>query len=276
MKTRAGRENEQAERTSLTKKRRQRYSRHGGVGTVLGLEETEMLRKAAFGLLLLVAGCVTPMTVEQQTPAVSYKPAEKTLVAVIESRTRVTEEGRPDSFLGYARNYGIPNHWGTKEIYAFSPEDKGKPVTDILASRIAGGLTAAGGQAEVVSLKAPATEAEVRELLDAKAAGQLLTVNLQNWHFDLSINWVGKVRFDNEANLIVQRPEGTLLAKHVAASDAVQADAKQSWQNILMLMYKDKLQTYLNDEEVKAALTAPKPEPMPVAADTATMAAPVS
>ncbi|MDZ4776179.1 MAG: hypothetical protein SGJ23_05265 [Alphaproteobacteria bacterium] len=228
----------------------------------------------AAGLLLLLAGCVTPLTAEQQQPMPGYVAPGKTVIGVVEDRAR-TEEGRAPTMLGYARNYGIPNHWHVKHIVRTPKEDRSKTAAQLLATRIAQGFTAKGSTVEEVAMTAPLSDSDASSLIQSRAADRLVTFVLREWHFDVNLNWVGKFRFDSEIEVLVQRPgEGVVLRQTYKDSQAIQGIGDKSWGNMILEAYKAKLEQIINSPEVRSALTAP-PAPAAVA-EPATAAAPSS
>ena len=162
---------------------------------------------------------------------------------------------------------GIPNDWSTDVIMVRQPRsEKGLTMAQLLSSRITSGLNASSSQAQSVTLSAPATDAAARDLLHAQQASRLVTVNLRDWHFDLNANWVGRMRFDTDADIIVQNAAGTALNKRFTDSQAIQAIGDDLWQNLILGAYRAKLEAYFNDAELRAALTAPAQNVAPAAA----------
>jgi hypothetical protein len=229
-----------------------------------------MFRLLAMAAALFVAGCVTPLTVEQQSPAVQYQVPGRTLVAVVDSRERVAQ-GKATNFLGFARIYGVPTDWTVETLMFGTPEDKTKTMAELLASRVVTGVNGGGGSAEAVALSEVQSDAGAQGLLQERGASSLMTLLVRNWHFDLNTSWVGRFRFETDMDVIVQRVgAGTVLRKAFAENQAIEAEGENSWGNMLLDAYRDKLAQTLNDPEVRAALTAPAASaPEPAAAATA-------
>jgi hypothetical protein len=181
-------------------------------------------------------------------------------------------EGKPANFMGYARNYGIPIDWTVQTLMYGNAADKDKTMTELLSSRIVTGLNANGGAAQAVALAQDASDAEAEALLAQHQATNLLTLHVRNWHFDVNINWVGAFRFDSDMDVIVQRAgAGTVLRETFTDSQAIQGVADNSWGNMILDAYREKLQQTLNDPDVRTALTT-----APVAAPAEAEAAPTS
>lgn len=216
-----------------------------------------MLRYLVVAAALGLAGCVTPMTAEQQSPVVSYQAQGRTLVAVVDDRARV-REGKPANFLGFARVYGVPVDWTVRTIIV--GEDKDLTMSELLGERVALGLSANGGTAEAVALSADASDSEAEALLRQHGANNLLTLHVREWHFDVNTSWVNAFRFNSDFDVIVQRAgAGTVLRKTFTENQAIDAQADNSWGNMILAAYQSKLQQALNDSEVNTALTAPPP-----------------
>ncbi len=215
----------------------------------------------AAGLLLLLAGCVTPLTAEQQQPMPNYVAPGKSVVGVVESRPR-TAEGREPTMLGYVRSMGIPSHMHVKHIVLNPKSDKTKTAAELLSTRITQGFTAKGSTVEEISITAPLSDAAATTLLRERSADRLVTFVLKEWHFDVNASWVGKFRFDSEIDVIVQRPgEGVVLRQNCKDSQAIQGEGDKSWANMILEAYKAKLEQIINSPEVRNALTAPAATP---------------
>ncbi len=221
-----------------------------------------MLRFFVVAAGFVLAGCVTPLSASDQTPRVQYAATETTLVAVIDERVR-TEEGRPENFAGFARNYGIPMHWTVETLMLGAREDKGKTMAELLSARLVSGLSAQGANARSVVIASPLNDGEARALLERESASRLMTVQLKDWHFDLNINWVGRFQFNSDAIVTVQTEAGTILTEQFAERQAIQAEGDQSWPNMILTAYRAKMEQILHDDDVRGALTAPS---APVAA----------
>jgi hypothetical protein len=227
-----------------------------------------MMRYLVLAAAACLAGCVTPLPVADQAPVMQYSTPNRTLVAVVDDRVR-TEEGRAENFAGFARNYGIPVHWTVETLMYASPEDKDKTMAQLLSSRIVSGMSVQGGDVAGVSIPAALSDDDARALLGRENAQRLMTVQLKDWHFDLNINWVGRFQFNTDAIVTVQTPEGgTILTEQFAERASIQAEGDESWGNMLLTAYREKLEQVLHDPDVRAALTAP-PAPPPEAAAAA-------
>jgi len=218
-----------------------------------------MLRFLIAAAAMCLAGCVTPLTVEQQAPAVSYQTQGRTLVAVVDDRERI-RQGKAPNFLGFGRVYGAPIDWTVRTIVL--GEGKDLTMSQLIAARTAFGLTANGSAAEAVALTAGASDAEAEALLAQHDAANLLTLHVREWHFDVNTSWVGAFRFDSDFDVIVQRAGmGTVLRKTFTENQAIDARADASWSNMILEAYRGKLGQALNDADVRAALTAPLQAP---------------
>lgn len=225
------------------------------------------MRMLVVAAALALAGCVTPMNAADQTPAVQYLAPGRTLVAVVDERIR-TEEGRPENFAGFARNYGIPINWTVETLMLGAREDKNKTMAELLSARLVSGLAAQGADARGIALQAPLNDAEARALLEREAAERLMTVQLKDWHFDLNINWVGRFQFNSDAVVTVQDSAGTVMTEQFAERAAIQAQGEESWPNMILTAYREKMEQILHDAEVRAAMTAPPRELEPEGAPT--------
>jgi hypothetical protein len=206
---------------------------------------------------MLVTACVTPRPISDVTPTLSYKPAPgKVIVGVVEARQRVVEKGKPPTIAGYARGaYGIPMDITVGQMAIADPKLKSATMSVYLAERIADSLRAGGADAVAVNAAHELTNEEADKAMESMGASVIVTVIDLNWHFDANLNWVGKVRFDTEVEIIVQRKgQGTVLKKAFKETQAVPLIADDSLANVMLVAYRAKLEQILNDPEVKAAL----------------------
>lgn len=203
---------------------------------------------------MLATACVTPRTLQQQTPTVAYKTSGKTLVGVVEQRERV-KEGKPPNFAGYVRTYGMPVDWTVDTLTLSDKSYAGRTMSTYLADRIAGGLKASGSDAVVVSATRVPTDAEAEQIMSGMGASKLITIVNRDWHFDVNTNWVGKFQFNSDVEVVIQKAgKGTVLRKTFAEKQAIQAKGEESWPNLIVDAYKAKLEQVLSDSEVRAAL----------------------
>lgn len=218
----------------------------------------------AVGLLILLAGCVTPLKVEQQTPMPAYIAPGKSIIGVVEDRPR-TEQGRAPTMLGYARMlYGIPSHMHVNQIVRNPKADRSKTAAELLSTRIVQGFIANGSAVDEIAMTAPLSDTDASTLLRTRSADRLVTFVLREWHFDVNMSWVGKFRFDSEIEVVVQRPEeGVTFRQVFKESQAIQAEGSDSWGNQILEAYKAKLEQIINSPDVRAALTSAPPAPAP-------------
>ncbi|WP_139792379.1 YajG family lipoprotein [Henriciella litoralis] len=197
---------------------------------------------------------MSPLPPEDQRPSFDYAPAGPVMVSVIEDRVR-TKDGKPDDLIGYARSYGIPNHW---KLNVFRQKDipEGADLGDFLEQRIVEGMTDSGWSAIAVETDEPVADADVDQFLSPQQASRLLTIVIKDWHTDVNLNWVGKFRFDHDAELAVQGPDGTILSKSFKETESVPGDANDSWPNAILRAFSAQVQEMLDDPEVVSALHA--------------------
>lgn len=205
--------------------------------------------------MCMLSACVTPISLEAQTPKLAYKAPEKMMVGVVEQRERVLA-GKPANFAGYARMNGIPFDWTIKIIAGPKSPEGDKTMSQFLAGRIASGLKSGGSDVVELALAKPLSDEEATKVLTDAGAKTLVTVVDKDWHFDVNTNWVGKFKFNTDVDVIVQRVGGgTILRKSFQDSQAIQGEGDNSWPNMILAAYKAKLEQILSDPEVVAAIS---------------------
>ena len=207
-------------------------------------------------LVFFLSGCVSAISIDQQTPKANYVVTEKVLISIIDQRKKV-KEGKDKTFIGVAHStFGIPVDWHVKHLLATEKEDKNRNLGQWLTHRIVAGLNNKGWQAEAVELEPSATEAEIKNALNAAGATTLIQLTLDEWYFSINLNWVSAFNFDTDTVVdIYHLTDGNVLSKRFKERDVIEESASESPQNNVLKAYREQLQQIFNDVEVKRALT---------------------
>lgn len=153
-----------------------------------------------------------------------------------------------------------------------SKEDKRLTMAQLISKRMVVGLSAQGGDVRSVELPAALDDAGARALLDREQASRLMTVRLNDWHFDVNSSWVGRFQFNTDAMITVQTEGGTVMSEQYAERQAIQARGEDSAINQILQAYRAKMEQILNDPDLRGALTTPPPvEVAPAEAASAPM-----
>jgi hypothetical protein len=124
---------------------------------------------------------------------------------------------------------------------------------------LARGLEQNGWKATELPLPSVPSEEEALRWLTEKGAESLLLLKLKEWYFSINLNWVTAFNFDSNMDVTIYRAgKGKMLDKNIAARDVIDVQASQSFQNHILMAYRDRLAKILADPEVRKALKRPK------------------
>ncbi|WP_035385412.1 hypothetical protein [Ferrimonas futtsuensis] len=203
-----------------------------------------------------LTGCVSPMSLEEQSPSPEYQSNNKVLIAVHDQRTRVSE-GKPETFIGVAHGtFGIPFDWHVNPVLATEKGDSKRTLAQFLEHRLVNGLQQKGWDVEGLNLKQAFTGENAKTVLTEKQAGKLLVLNLNEWYFSVNLNWVSAFNFDTDTLVqVYELQQGKLLEKQIGGRDVVEEKSDESPQNNILRAYRDQLIEILTDPEVQQSLS---------------------
>jgi len=207
------------------------------------------------GLLALLSGCVTPISLDQQVPDVSYTPNDIIAIAVVDDRKRV-REGKDPTFVGKAHaTFGIPVDWHVKHIFTTEQDDKERTLAEVLQYRMVVGLQNDGWKVVPVNEEAQQKLPDLNAVLADTSADTLVMLTLNEWYFSINLNWVSAFNFDTNVDVSVKTLDPDLVfAKNITERDVIDEEASQSPQNKVFEAYRDQLIQVLEDPDVKAAV----------------------
>jgi hypothetical protein len=208
-------------------------------------------------IILMSAGCVTHIPLAEQVPPVGYASSNPIVVSVVDERDRV-KQGKPKTFIGVAHGvFGIPSDLHIK-VVAVEESDTDRDLAAFLSYRLVQGLEQKGWKVMELSLSSVPTQEEALRSLTEKGAESLLILKLKEWYFSINLNWVTAFNFDSNTDVTIYRAgSGKVLEKNIAARDVIDAQASQSYQNHILMAYRDRLAKILADSEVRKALELP-------------------
>lgn len=203
-------------------------------------------------LILFMTGCVTAMTLEEQTPELDYANNEKILISIIDERKRV-KEGKPKNYIGKAHgSFGIPADWHVKQVLATEDGDEERDLAGWLQHRIVRGLNEEGWQSEEIDFDSLPNAGETATKLEERNSTWLLAMVLNEWYFSINLNWVTAFNFDSDVNVHLFNIEGgEVLSKKFKERDVIDEKAGESPQNNVLNAYKAQIQQILNDDEIR-------------------------
>lgn len=209
-------------------------------------------------LVLVLGGCVAHIPLAEQVPVVNYSSPKPIMVSVIDERDRV-KNGKAKTFIGVAHgSFGIPHDWHIRPVISVEDGDKERDLATFLSYRLARGLEQNGWKVAELPMSSVLSQDEALRRLAEKDATLLLQLTLKEWYFSINLNWVTAFNFDSDTEVTVYRlGDGKVLEKRIAARDVIDAKASQSYQNHILMAYRDRLAKILADPEVQNALERP-------------------
>ena len=205
-------------------------------------------------IILMSAGCVTHIPLAEQLPPVGYASFNPIVVSVVDERDRV-KKGKPKTFIGVMHGaFGIPFDVNIKSV-AVEEGDIDRDLAAFLGYRLVRGLEQNGWKVIELPLSSVPSQEEALLSLTEKGAESLLLLKLKEWYFSINLNWVTAFNFDSDTDVtIYSAGSGKVLEKNIVARDVIDAQASQSYQNHILMAYRDRLAKILADPEVRKAL----------------------
>lgn len=213
--------------------------------------------------LFLLAGCVAHIPLSKQLPVPGYQAQDGLIVAVIDNRKRV-KEGKPKTFIGVVHGaFGIPSDCKVDPWISVEEGDDKRDLAQFLQQRIVAGLKQQGWQVGGVEVTAVPDATEAGRLLANNRARKLLVLELNEWYFSINLNWVTAFNFDTDTNVVVFAKDNqqAVLRKNFSGRDVIDAQSNESYQNHILMAYREQLNEILNDPDVKKALQDPLSAP---------------
>jgi len=203
----------------------------------------------------LLAGCVTPIALDKESPDLSYKFAQPTAVAVIDDRDTL-HDGKPPTFIGRAHSvFGIPSDMETYPWLITDKTKRGQTLAQALEDRIVVGLNDEGWQVAPVVLDSLPEVPDAAAVLRTNGSQRLVVLTLKRWFVSVNLNWVGAFNFDWGYRLVVYDPQGKMLVDVAdAGRDVVDMQASESPQNMIKMAFRARLIKILERPELMTAL----------------------
>ncbi len=205
---------------------------------------------------IILSGCVTPISIEEQSPNPTVSRQERIVISVLDNRKRVVEQGKEKTFIGIAHGaFGIPVDWHAGTVLATEKDDKKKTLSQFLESRLVKGFVEENWDALPAGVQSIENSDEALKLMEKNEAQKLLVVDLKEWYFSINLNWVTAFNFDTDSIVSVYEvQDGQLIEKRFKERDVIEEKADESPQNNILRAYHDQLLQIITDQEVKEAL----------------------
>lgn len=204
---------------------------------------------------LMASGCVTPMTLEQQSPEPDYLHTRKIVISVVDER-EIVEQGKPETFIGTAEDaFGTVITLMTYPWFVSDEGQQTQTLSNAIEERIVFGLNNKGWDAVPASLSASPSERETEEVLNSLDAANLLVLTLKKWNVNLHLNWITDLIFDWDVVVTVLDDSGrTLVSFEESGSDIIEKKVARTGADHIRLAYRERLKRILESRNVQAAL----------------------
>ena len=148
--------------------------------------------KSLTGLsILFLAGCVTPISMEEESPDLSYVDPDTILISIVDNRNQDAD------VIGRAHGvFGIPSKMPVYPWFETEREKKHLTLAQALEDRLIFGLNDEGWNVISAGFDQHPAEQEVLDSLLAANARNLLLVILNDWYVSINLNWVSAFNFD--------------------------------------------------------------------------------
>ncbi|MCG9651242.1 hypothetical protein L1D54_22255 [Vibrio brasiliensis] len=217
--------------------------------------KTIKLCLALFSVIVL-SGCVSPISLEEQSPNPSISHQDNIVISVLDNRARLIEEEKPNHFVGTAHgSFGIPFDWHVEQILATEDGDKDKNLAQFIEHRLTTGFKESGWNATEAGVESIDSDEKALEILKSHNADKLLVINIREWYFSINLNWVTAFNFDTDSIVSVYEvQDGKIVEKRFQDRDVIEEKADESPQNNVLRAYRDQLVEIVTDPEIQAAL----------------------
>jgi hypothetical protein len=221
---------------------------------------------------MLLTGCVTPIPLTQEAPDLSYKAKSSMVIAAVDER-HILAQGKPPTYIGRAHGlFGIPSDMQTYPWFVSDKNKKKQTLAQALEERIVVGLNNEGWRLVAADYTTRPTKEETVTLLADHNAKRLLILSITQWVVSINLNWVNAFNFDWGYKFDVLDERGVVVATiSDLGRDVVDEEAKQSYQNLVKLAFRERLIKIFERPEVKTALsktTIPKDMYLPPSSST--------
>lgn len=207
------------------------------------------LRTTIF-VLALLSGCATPLPKSETIPTFSGKPAATIGIAVVDYRPFILDGNKEEWFEGIFRGaFGIPHSLQRPG------EFEKKPFALYVASKLRESLKNAGSNATVIEVpKGTSLQKVIPDVMKAKADSGLVVLMFQS-RYDLGA--FKNPEYDYNFELIVLDRNGKTLAHKTFSKVELGLELSDKYNlfDFMSKIYKEKLESFLNDPEIKNALT---------------------
>lgn len=209
-----------------------------------------------------ISGCVTPMTMGEQSPDLDYVHDNKIVIAVIDERAR-TQGDMSETYIGSAQDaFGKTTSLQIYPWFVSNEEMTHQSLSDALEERIVFGLNDEGWNAVPAGFS-DAAGAEAREILRLHNAENLLVLTLKNWDVRLNLNWITPLSLDWDVVVTITDRSGKRLVEFMdSGTDTVEEVTDRSFADHIKHAYRNRLISILEAETVRMTLRGGNTGPM--------------
>lgn len=196
----------------------------------------------AYGVALILTGCVRNLSVEESAPDITLSPEIKAVsLAIFDERPYVLNSDKSPSFEGVIRSgFGMP--------YSYETSTK-EPLSTYLGKRIEHGIKEKGIEVTLYPTEVGSEQKEILSALKTKAVPSI-AISLKEWKYDhhalADSSWY-------DMNFIISDKLGNvILEKNFAGEDDI--PDRSSLINEMQLLYKSRFEAAFADLEIQKAL----------------------
>ena len=206
--------------------------------------------RATIFVLALLSGCATPLPKSESIPAFSGKPPATVGIVVVDDRPFILDGSKEEWFEGIFRGaFGIPHSLQRPG------ESSGQPFAMFLSSKLQDSLKNAGSNASVIKVaKGTSLEKVIARVKNANVDSGLVVMMFQS-RYDLGAFKTPEYGYHFEL-IVLDRDGKTLARKTFREVDlTLELSDKYNLFDYMTIIYRDKFKKFLNDPEIKSALT---------------------
>ena len=210
----------------------------------------------------IISGCVTPMTMEEQSPDLDYLHENSIVISVIDARVSA-QRATPETHIGSAQDaFDKVISLETYPWFVSNEEKRKQALSDALAERIVFGLNDEGWDAIPANFSDMPSSRETESILQSQNAENLLVLTLKKWNVSLNLNWITALIFDWDIAVTIINKSGKKLAEFTdSGTDIIDEESGRSFADHIRLAYRQRLISILEDEKIRMALRIERDEP---------------
>jgi len=217
----------------------------------------DIARSLLYATLISTGGCVTPLTLQEQSPDLAYVVFEPILVSIIDERHHKRKGIEPDIVGMEFHEFGLPRYMRVFPMLEVGFAKQHKTLIDLLEEPLVFGMNQSGWVAHPARFQAVPSNEEAAEALSTTNTGKFLSIVLYDWYVSVNKALFSDSTFDWDLAVIIFSKGGNrILEWRTGARTMIPFVASDSYPNTIKRAFRDRLDELVEAEQVREALLA--------------------